>query len=819
MPLSSLAHHRRAQGDFARALHGRQPPQDHGRAQRFGRRAPVLTIRNASQLFTTALLLGGVLPRAAQASRPAPGTAAHNAGHYAPVRTAATVLPQASTAAAGCLARPDYCPQVVAGTLIGATLGTLGGLWTGWHAASRYAPCAEDAPTPGTAHAEALRAVNTTAAALDDPPAALGFKPADLDTTQDPCESLYAYVNNRWANATRLDDGPKSRWHVTQVLQEQSLLQQRTLAEQFALASAPEGAQRVVADLWTSGMDAAHLNADPLRSVRAELAAIDRLDSPEAIAAHLRALTGEGRNPLFGFSVEPDMDNRTTLIAYAHQGGLGLPDPTDYHDVRRDRRRQDYWLHIVRLLQLSGVPEAQAHADATSVFSLEQRLAGASIGQDALASDTRLFYNPLTPAQADALTPHFSWSTLFQSLDLPVPDRFSLGMPNFHQTVSAALADTDPSAWRAYLRFHCLDMSSPYLSDDFARAAHEFQQSLVDLDRPLPPRWKRVLAAIHAFAGEALSEVYADAHFPPDTRRRITHMVDQIRTVLKRRLGTVPWLDAATRATAQARADQLDPLIGHPDHWPDWTGLRTERCGYLANLQRARAIHTRTQLARIGQPADGRLRPLYAHTPSAYFDVMQNDMAFSAALLQPPYFDPAADDALNYGAAGAIIGHEMAHAFTAETSQFAPEGGLRLWWSEQDRNRYAYLSRQLSEQFDRQQVDGLPVNGTLTAHENMADLGGLSLALEALRETTGHQTDPMTDGLSREQRFFISWALIHRRLQTRERLQLELQVDPHALGAPRANVAASNLPAFAEAFQCAVGTPMARMEHDRVVYL
>lgn len=837
MRTDSISHQRRVQGSFAGALKGRQPPQSHGRAQRFGVERPLLHIRNGAQWASMALLLGAVVTPATGASgagaaarpRPAwlPGAAATGPQGYAAVALSEPITHAANAAAAGCLARPHSCPTLLAGAMLTGIGGAVAGAWLGWHAAERHLGCS--APNSGLdpLPASALTATDPVAATTSPsvgrlPPeprvASLRFQPSDLDAAQDPCQSLYAHVNARWANATSAPDA-LGRWHVTGALAQLSLQQQRQLAEKFAVQASLTPAQRVVADLWSSGMDAVHINGDGLRPLRAELDAIEALNSTQAIAAHLRDLTVAGRNPVFGFAVEPDLDNRTHLMAYAHQGQLVLPDPSDYLDARRDGIRQTYWLHIVRLLQLAGVPADVAHTEATSVYSLEQRLAAASLNPAALRSDMRLFYNPVSVAQADALTPNFSWTALFAALGVAPPARFSLAMPGYHREVDAALADTHPSVWRAYLRFQCLDMASPYLGDDYAAAAHTFQQALVNLNQPMPPRWKRVMAAIDAFAGDAMSEVYADAYFPTDTRLRIQQMAEQIRTVLKQRLGKLPWMDPATRKNALIKADQLAPRIGHPEHWPDWSALRTARCGYLDNLQRLRAHQHRARVALIGQPSVARLPTLRAHEVDAHFDVMNNDMAFSAALLQPPYFDPDGDDGLNYGAAGATIGHEMAHAFTGETSQFGPDGRLGSWWSEQDHDRYARISRQLAAQFDLQQVDGLPINGTLTANENMADLGGLTLALDALREQTRSQRDPMIDGLTREQRFFISWALINRRLQGRQRLQLELQADPHALAAPRADVAPSNMPAFAAAFQCAPGTPMRRNATDRVAYL
>lgn len=814
MRIDAVSQCRRSQGDFHRHLGGKQPWQARAGVRGFGHRRPLLSVRNGAQLFTVALLASTLVP-----------TVEARAGHYdaVPLRPAAT---QAATAAAGgCIARTGDCTRLFTGAALIAAGSYAAGVLTGWKLAPPDGCDKVDAPDlPPDAAALSAAAQGSEAAQQrrnDTRPDALPevrFHPGDLDPAQDPCDSLYAYVNSRWANATTLPLN-QTRWYVPGVLQARSLAQQLRMMEPLTALEAPSDAQRVVADLWASGMDAAQIRRDALRPLRAELATINALDSRAAVAAHLRWLTAEGRNPVFGMAVEPDIGNRTTQIAYILQGGLGLPSEAHYEEIQDDPLHDDYRDHIARLLQLSGVPEAQAQRDARSVFALEQRLAAASTPWQQLHADITAIYNPLSAAQADALTPHFSWSALFESLGVAPPDRFSLATPDFHVAVDAALVDVAPSVWRAYLRFHCLDTASPYLDDRFAQAAHRFEQRLLNLSGPLPPRWKRVLAAITSYAGPALGEVYAQQQFPAASRVRIERMVAQMRSSLKRRLGTVPWLDEATRVTAQARADQLNPRIGHPDRWPDWSALDTQRCGYLRNLQRTRAHQQRARIAGIGQPVDPQRWRANAHEVRAYFDVLNNDMAFSAALLQPPHFDPQADDALNYGAVGAIIGHEMAHAFSTETSQFALDGGLRQWWTDADRQRYHALAAQLAAQFDLQQIDGLPVNGTQTANENMADLGGLTLALDALHQEAAGRPDPMIDGLSREQRFFISWAVVNRRLHTPLRLQHELATDLHSFGPPRADVVPSNMPAYAAAFRCAPGTPMARNATGRVTYL
>lgn len=815
MRMDEVAQRRRTNGIFDSHRVQRQP--------RAALRLQPLRIENAAQLFTVALLLGACLPATAgQAARTAMRAGTYDAGmggnDYTGVEIQQPLMEATHAVAAGCLARPRSCPQLVCTAAVSAAVGAAAGGWLGWRAGRDGVTATPDrTPEPPGAAAALVQPEPTPAPARSEP-ASMRLRPADLDPARDPCDSLHAHVNARWRDRTALAAG-ETRLDTSSLLQERSFAVQQRLAEAAAAEVDPTPAQWVVGDLWRSGMDARHINAEGLRPLRAELAAIEGLASCTDIGRYLAELSAKARNPLFALQVRPDQDNSATLMPYAMPGGLGLPDRAYYLDARHARVLQVYRDHIAALLRLSGIAEATALSDAEDVCALEQRLARTTTPWHDLQLEPALSYHPLRVDEADILTPNFSWSALFDALRIPATQRLSLTTPGFHQEVSAALADTHPGVWRAYLRFHALDGASAYLDDGLVNAQHAFQQQLLNLELPLPSREQRVLAAIEEHAGTAMGELYAAAQFTPRARARVAHMVAQLRSALRRRLRDAAWLDEETRAVALGRADRLNPWLGSPDRWPDWSGVNTEACGYLRNLRRLRAHALRSQIAQLGQAPDPAAWRVMPQTPGAYFDVLNNNMVFSAALLQPPVFDVEADDALNYGAAGVIIAHEMAHAFSLESSAFGLDGTINAGWNEAVRQRYAALSTQLAAQFDQQRIDGLAVNGALTGEENMADLGGLAIALDALQAQTRGQPDPMIDGSSREQRFFMSWALVNRRLQTRYRLVLELAADPHASGAPRSDVGPSNLPAYAAAFGCPAGRSMVRTGGDRVAFL
>lgn len=833
MPAGSVDHHRRCQGAFARTLGGMQPRQDHARHHRFGGGGgtPLLQVRNGAGLLSVGLLLSSLRLAPVQPPRehadaaagtlraPAllPGAGATRGDAYLAVPAREPLEHIANTAATGCLLQPRQCLPILAGAALTAVGSGAVSAWLGWRAGLQAGRAEHGSTCDAGASADAQVQPAQTA---DGQPAPMRFNAADLDPAHSPCDSLYDHVNARWhATTTRPTD--QSLWNVPIMLQDRSLALQRRLAEQAAGLELPTPAERIVADLWTTGMNQHRINAEGIGPLRDELAAIDGLHSPARIEAHLHALTAAGINPVFGFGVDRDMDARDTQIAYAFQGGLGLPDRSYYLTADHAEAALGYRAHVVHVLRLAGDAPADAERQADAVLALERRFANASVPWEELNANLTHYYHPVSLAEADAFTPGFSWSRLFQALGVDAPARFSLATPAFHQEVAAALSTEDPASWRAYLRFHTLDAASPFLGDDFVRAHHAFHARTLQGQDAMPPRWKQVLAAIERVAGEAISELYVPVAFPPETREAVNALVEQITAALKRRLQAVPWMDAETRAAALRKADRFQARIGHPERWPDWSGLHTESCGYLRNLRRATAFVQRRELARLGAPVDPSTWRMTAQTVDAYYDMLAEEpfIAFSAAMLQPPYFDIEADPALNYGGIGVVIGHELSHAFSAESSQFGIDGGLQGWWSDADHQRHAALSARLSAQFDQQQVEGVALNGQLTASENMADLGGLSVALDALQHVSANQTDPMLDGLSIVQRFFLGGAVTHRRLHTAQRLRQDAETDVHAFGGPRADVGPANLQAYAEAFNCAPGSPMTRTDAERVVYL
>ena len=680
--------------------------------------------------------------------------------------------------------------------------------------AAALAACSKDEAAPPAP-------VDTTAGALtlDESrlPPVNRFELADLDDTRQACTDFAGYANGKWLAANPIP-ADRTSWGAFEMLDERSNAIQQQLAEQAAADTAATGVKKIGGDLWATGMDEAKINAQGIEPLAAELAAIDALADKDAIAQYLRSSAAKGGNFLFGFGAEADFQNPDQNIAYASQGGLGLPDSRYYTDADKQDIREKYVAHIARILELSGVDAAAAQAQAKDVMAFETRLAKASKSREELSRDVSLYYNPVTLADADALTPNFPWSKFFESQGVATPEQFSLAMPDFHKEVDKALADTDASVWKAYLRFHTVDGAAPFLSDEFVQENFNFYSATLRGQKEMKPRWKRVLGTINGQAGEALGQLYVDVAFPAESKAKMETLVANLGTALKARIEKLEWMSEETKAKALVKQASFTTKIGYPDKWREWSGLETGRDSYIGNVLAAQEFNYRWNLSKIGQPVDKTEWGMPPQMVNAYYNPLQNEIVFPAAILQPPFFDPQATDEMNYGGIGAVIGHEMTHGYDDQGSRFGPTGKFENWWTPADAEGFAARTGKLIAQFDGYTTaDGQKLNGRHTLGENIADLGGLATAYDAMKAAAGDTPDPMTDGLTRDQRFFLNWATVWRRNFTPEEMKTRLATDEHALAEFRAIGAPSNLPAFAAAFKCEPGSPMVRQGDAQVV--
>ncbi|MGY0556466.1 MULTISPECIES: M13 family metallopeptidase [unclassified Lysobacter] len=686
--------------------------------------------------------------------------------------------------------------------------------------ATAVAACSnQDAATADDASAKPAAAADANSLTIDESalPPVNRFQISDLDKSKDACTDFGGYINGTWLAANDIP-GDRTSWGAFEMLDERSTAVQHQLAKQAAANDDATGVQNIVGDFWATGMDAEQINAQGIAPIQDRIDAIAALDSQQAVTDYLRSSAAEGENFLFSFGAEADFKNSDMNIAYAAQGGLGLPDKSYYLDPDKADKLAAYQEHIAKVLELSGVEVAQAAKQASDVIAFETRLAKASKSSEEMSRDVSLFYNPVSLAEADKLTPNFQWTKFFESQGVAAPEMFSLAIPAFHEQVSQMLADVPVEQWQSYLRFHTVDGASPFLSDAFVQENFNFYNKAMRGQKEIKDRSKRVLNTIEGEVGEALGQMYVKVAFSPESKARMETLVKNLSDALKVHLEGLDWMSDETKAKAMEKWGSFTPKIGYPDKWRDWTGLETDRDSYIGNVMAANQFNYQWNLSKIGQPVDKTEWGMSPQTVNAYYNPLANEIVFPAAILQPPFFDPEAGDAVNYGGIGAVIGHEMIHGYDDQGSRFGPTGNFENWWTEADSKGFSSRTDKLIAQFDAYEaMPGKHVNGKLTLGENIADLGGLAVAYDAMKQATEGTPDPMTDGMTRDQRFFANWATVWRRNFTDDELKVRLTTDPHAPANFRAIGAPSNMPQFAAAFECTPGQPMVRGDDKKVV--
>ncbi|MGV6488442.1 M13 family metallopeptidase [Stenotrophomonas bentonitica] len=647
----------------------------------------------------------------------------------------------------------------------------------------------------------------------------ISLNSADLDPAIAACTDLNGFVNSSWLKANPVPND-QTTWGSFEILRERSLEVQHALVQQAAASQAKAGSvEAKIGDIWKTGSDEAKIEAAGIAPLQPQLDKIAALNDTAAITQYLRDSQAQGQGVLFSLSANADYKDSANVIAYVGQGGLGLPEKGYYFDESQAKIREAYVAYIAQALTLSGVDAAQAKTQAQAVMEFETRLAKASLSRIELRDPAKR-YNPVSAAEADKLTPNFSWTALFDTLKVPAAQKFSLAQPGFFGEVDKMLTEVPASTWQAYLRFHTVDDAAPYLSSAFEKANFDFYGTTLRGQKEMQPRWKRVLESVNTSIGEGLGQLYVDAVFPAQSKEQMQHLVENLSVALKARLEKLEWMGEDTRKKALEKWASFTPKIGYPDKWRDWSGFETNADSYLGNMQAARAFNYRYMLNKIGKPVDKTEWGMTPQTVNAYYNATKNEIVFPAAILQAPFFDAKADPALNYGGIGAVIGHEMMHGYDDSGSQFAANGNFDNWWTDSDRKAFTGRTDQLVAQFDGyESLPGVNVKGKLTLGENIGDLGGLTVAYDALQMALKEnpKANVAVDGHSQDQRFFMNWATVWRRNFTDGELRVRLNTDPHAPANFRANGAPSNMPAFAQAFECKPGDAMVRADDKRVV--
>jgi predicted metalloendopeptidase len=642
--------------------------------------------------------------------------------------------------------------------------------------------------------------------------------PATFDLSVKPQDDFFRYTNGTWLKNTPIPP-EYSRWGSFDALQVSNTEKLNALCQEAAAKSASGSAvERMVGDFYASGMDEASINAAGAAPIQPELDRIAALKTSKDIVAEIAHLHTIGVPAGFAFYSSADDKDSNTEIAQLRQGGLGLPN-RDYYindDEKSKAIREKYVAHVSKILQLLGDAPQAADAEAQAVLRIETELAKASLSPEVLRNPYAS-YHKMPVAQLSNFTGDLDWISFFKDAGAPDFTEVNFQQPDFFKGFAGQLSSLPAADWQAYLRWSLGRHVSPYLSEAFVQESFHFYGEVLAGTTKILPRWKRVVSEVDGDVGEALGQLYVTKYFPPEAKERVLKLVADLRSSLRDDLATLAWMDDATRAKAIAKLDAFTVKMGYPEKWRDYSALTIDRGAYVLNVIRADSFENHRILSKIGLPVDRAEWHMTPPTVNAYYNPSRNEIVFPAGILQPPFFDKDADDAANYGAIGAVIGHEMTHGFDDQGRQFDPKGNLSDWWTPESANRFKARASGIVKQFsDYTVLDGVHLIGERTQGENIADLGGLKISYGALQKALAGKSRDKIDGFTPEQRFFISYASVWCGKIRPEALRMRIKVDPHSPQEFRCNGPLSNLDEFAAAFNVPEGAPMRRPAADRV---
>lgn len=646
-----------------------------------------------------------------------------------------------------------------------------------------------------------------------------GYDVSSMDPNTAACTDFYQHANGMWEKKTPIPPAYSS-WGSFNVLAENN---RKTLHEILEAAAkntkAAKGSnEQKIGDFYASCVDEAKREAEGMKPLIPELARIDKVATLSDVMTQVAYMHRHGVPVLFGFGSLPDLKNSSMVMGFASQGGLSLPNREYYTktDEKSVKLREDFVKHVANMFQLVGESPEQSAKDAETVLNIQTKLAENSRTPVQLRDPTTQ-YHMMDPAQLKELIPNFSWADYRQLVGAPTVGNINVAHPEFFIGLNKLLTQIPVADWKSYLRWHLITAAAPSLSSKFETENFNFFGKTLEGRKEQLPRWRRCVSATDANLGEALGQVYVARAFTPDSKARMKKLVDNLIVAFRDRLQKLDWMSEETRKQAIAKLDAFGQKIGYPDKWIDYSNLTVSRDSYLANVLRASEFEQMRDLNKINKPVNPVEWTMTPPTVNAYNSSLRNEIVFPAGILQAPFFNPAADDAINYGAIGAVIGHEITHGYDDSGSNFDLHGNLKNWWTESDKKNFDARAECVVNQFSSFEAEpGLHLQGKLVSGESIADLGGLHVAYDAFMKSLEGKPKPgKIDGFTPEQRFFLGWAQVWAEKYTAEAARLQTQSDPHPLARFRVNGPLSNMPQFAAAFACKASDPMVRPENAR----
>ncbi len=641
---------------------------------------------------------------------------------------------------------------------------------------------------------------------------------SELDTSVSPGNDFYQYANGGWMKQNPIPD-EFSRYGSFDVLAERNNELVKNIMTSAAESVAEPGSiTQKIGDFYNTGMDTEKIEKQGISPLQDILEKIESIQNMDEIKKHIATMHGMDIMPLFNIYPDADMKNSKLMIAYLTQGGLGMSD-RDYYvkdDERTKKIRRAYQKHIEKMFVLAGENQKIAKETAKNILGLETRLAENSMTRLERRNPENI-YHKTSFEELKALCPEMDWEMYFSTIGITPPEYLNVSQPDFYKTMNTILKEIPVAQWKKYLKWNLINNTAIYLSSDFVNEHFSFYGKVMQGKKELRPRWKRVVGATNNALGEAVGQKFVEKHFPPEAKLRMLNLVNNLKASLGERISALEWMSDTTKTKALEKLETISVKIGYPDQWRDYSALEIKTDSYVENVLRGNKFNFDYYINKIGKPVDPNDWHMYPQTVNAYYNPSMNEIVFPAAILQPPFFYLNADDAVNYGAIGVVIGHEMTHGFDDQGRRYDKDGNLTDWWTKADAKRFEKRTKVLVNQFNNFVVlDTVHADGELTLGENIADLGGLNISFQAFKKA--QVENPQTgkvDGFTPEQRFFLAYAKVWAQNIRDEEILRRTKEDVHSLGKFRVNGPLPNVATFYEAFDIKPGDKMYIPEQKR----
>ena len=642
----------------------------------------------------------------------------------------------------------------------------------------------------------------------------IGIDLSILDRSVDPKQDFAKFASGKWDEKTEIPATESSWGSFSEIRQrnETNLLKiVQGISKNNTLT--PGSDEKKIQDLWNSAMDSVSRNKNGYKPLLPELAMIESIKTKDELISTVSKLNSIGVNALFSFYVYIDFKNSNINRPYLSQGGIALPSRDYYLSPNYAEIQKKYQEHIAKTLKMIKV---KSKKDVAAVYEIEKQLAMGSMSMVELR-DVEKQYNKFSSAELAKLCPSINFNAFFSQLGIKTPDTIIVQQPEFYKRLSKMVDSIPLTSWKTYLKWSLIHEMQTYLSDDLVKEQFSFYGTVMTGQKEMRPRWRRSLSMVDAALGEALGKLFVEKHFNADAKRRVNVMVDNLVLAFKDRINNRPWMSEQTKKVANQKLDKVTRKLGYPDKWQDYSKMKIAATDFVRNVIEVNKWRTEDMLADLNRAPDKTKWGMTPPTVNAYYNPSTNEITFPAGIMQPPFFDPNADDAFNYGIMGAVIGHELSHGFDDEGSNFDGDGNFVTWWAEDDVNRFKERTEKLVKQFDGYvAIDTFHVKGKLTLGENIADLGGLTMAYYAYKRSLNGKNSEVRDGFTGEQRFFISWAQGWKTKMRDSYLKQMVATNPHSPARFRAMGPLTNMPEFYEAFGVKDGDKMYKPKEDRV---